>query len=130
MGAVGVAQEMRRDWYLGDAGEPGGALDPLPHYLEYHLRDAWKLLFADEETPVAADPVAPATRSASVLRKARTGRMETGETVHSYQTLFKHLETLTRMKLAASGMEGAEKISRPTPLQARALELARLVPVA
>ena len=103
----------------------------LSYYLEYHLREAWKpLLFADEETPVAADPVAPATRSASALRKARTGRTETGETVHSYQTLFKHLETLTRMKMTVAGVEGAEKISRPTPLQARALELARGVPLA
>jgi hypothetical protein len=39
MGAVGVAQEVRRDRDLGDAGQPGGALDPLPRVDRAHRED-------------------------------------------------------------------------------------------
>jgi hypothetical protein len=39
-----------------------------------------------------------------------------GETAKPHRLLRK----LTRMKLTVAGMEGAEKVGRPTPLQARA----------
>jgi transposase len=103
----------------------------LSYYLEYHLRKAWaELLFADEEPTIPDDPVTQATRSAAVQHKERSRQTKTGEIAHSYQTLLEHLAMLVRCTMTVAGMEGAEKLSKPTSLQARALELAREAPAA
>jgi transposase len=103
----------------------------LSYYVEYHLRKAWaELLFSDEEPMIPADPVTQATRSTAALRKDQTHRTKAGEIAHSYQTLLEHLALLVRCTMTVAGMEGAEKLSEPTSLQARALELARKVPAA
>jgi hypothetical protein len=103
----------------------------LSYYLEYHLRRAWaELLFADDEPVVPADPVTQATQSAAAQRKAAAKRTKSGETAHSFQTLLAHLATQARCTMTIAGVEGAQRISEPTPLQARALELARKVAAA
>jgi transposase len=98
----------------------------LSYYLEYHLRKAWvPLLFSDEEPTVPQDPVTQTTRSAAALEKERTHRTKSGEVAHSFPTLLEHLATLARCTMTIAGVPGVEKLSEPTPLQSRALELAR-----
>lgn len=103
----------------------------LAYYLTWHLRQAWApLLFKDETPPIAADPVAKATRSTAAQRKAQTKRTDTGEPCHSYRSLIAELATQTRntIRLADSGAT-FDKLSQPTPTQTRALELAAHAPV-
>lgn len=104
----------------------------LAYYVQWHLERAWApLLFRDEERPLAADPVAPAERSASATRKARTQRLEDGTPAHSLRTLLADMATLTRDRLLPEGLGDAaayEVVATPTPLQARALALLDLTP--
>ncbi|MCA1678230.1 MAG: IS1634 family transposase [Actinobacteria bacterium] len=98
----------------------------LAYYLTWHLREAWApLLFKDEQPTGAADPVAKSTRSPSALRKAQSKRTDTGEQVHSYRSLLAELATLTRNTIRLPQTTATfEKLSQPTAIQARALELA------
>jgi hypothetical protein len=98
----------------------------LSYYLAWQLREAWaELLFKDQCPPVPADPVAKARRSAEAERKARTKRTRRGETAHSFTSLIAELATLTRNTIRVPGTNVTfEKLSKPTPLQATALELA------
>jgi transposase len=103
----------------------------LSYYLEYHLRRAWaELLFADDEPVVPDDPVTQATQSPAAQRKAATKQTKSGGTAHSFQTLLAHLATQARCTMTIAGVEGALRISEPTPLQAQALELLRKTPTA
>jgi transposase len=99
----------------------------LAYYLTWHLRHAWTpLLFTDETRPVGPDPVAKAVRSAEAQRKARTKRTLTGEHCHSYKTLLAELATLTRNTIRLpNNPHTFDKLTQPTPLQARALDLAQ-----
>jgi hypothetical protein len=98
----------------------------LAYYLTWHLRAAWApLLFADEHPPIASDPVAKATRSPHAEQKAQTKLTTTGEPCHSYKTLLAELATLTRNTIRPAGTTATfPKDTEPTPLQARALDLA------
>src|SRR3954447_9291339 len=103
----------------------------LAYYLTWHLRQAWApLLFTDEQPPVAPDPVAKATRSPAAQRKAHTKRTTSGEPCHSYRSLIAELATLTRNTIRLPGAHATfDKLTEPTPLQMRALELAATAPV-
>ena len=103
----------------------------LAYYLTWHLRAAWApLLFKDEYPPIGADPVAKAARSQSAQRKAQTKRTAGGEPCHSYRSLIAELGTLTRNTIRLTGAGASfEKLAEPSPLQARALELAAQAPV-
>jgi transposase len=103
----------------------------LAYYLTWHLRAAWTpLLFKDEHPPIAANPVAKATRSAHAQRKAQTKRTSTGEPCHSYRSLLTELGTLTTNTIRLAGANATfERLAEPTPLQARALELVEQAPV-
>ncbi len=103
----------------------------LAYYLTWHLREAWApLLFKDEAPPIAADPVAKASRSAAAQRKAQSKRTAAGEPCHSYRSLIAELGTLTRNTVRLAGSDARfEKLAEPTPIQARALELAEQAPV-
>ncbi len=103
----------------------------LAYYLTWHLRTAWApLLFKDEHPPMGADPVAKAARSQSAQRKAQTKRTAAGEPCHSYRSLIAELATLTRNTIRLTGAGASfEKLAEPSPLQARALELAAQAPV-
>jgi transposase len=103
----------------------------LAYYLTWHLKAAWKpLLFTDENPPVNEDPVAKAVRSPQAETKARTKRTTDGCPAHSYRTLLAELGTQTRNRTRLAGRTDTfEKLTQPTPLQARALELAANAPV-
>jgi Transposase DDE domain len=97
----------------------------LAYYLTWHMRHAWApLLFKDEHPPIQPDPVAKAVRSPAALRKAQTKRTNTGEPVHSYNSLLAELSTQTRNTIRLPGSTATfEKLTQPTTLQARALDL-------
>lgn len=103
----------------------------LAYYLTWHLKAAWTpLLFADEKRPVAADPVAKATRSPAAQLKAQTKRTTAGEPCHSYHSLIDELATQTRNTIRLPTTSATyDKLTQPTSLQARALDLAANAPV-
>jgi hypothetical protein len=103
----------------------------LAYYLTWHLKAAWTpLLFTDEQRPVAADPVAKATRSPAAQRKASTKRTTAGEPCHSYHSLLDELATQTRNTIRLPGASATfDKLTQPTDLQAHALDLAANAPV-
>jgi hypothetical protein len=103
----------------------------LAYYLTWHLRQAWApLRFKDEHPPVREDPVAKAARSPAAERKAQTKRTTSGEPTHSYRSLIAELATLTRNTIRLPAADATfDKLTEPTPLQARALELAATAPV-
>ena len=69
--------------------------------------------------------VAPAQVSDTAQAKARTKRTAEGDPVHSFRTLLANLATVTRNTVAPRlpGTEPFEVITRPTPLQDKALKL-------
>ena len=103
----------------------------LAYYLTWHLKTAWApLIFKDEHPPLATDPVANAARSHAAQRKAQTKRTAGGDPCHSYKTLLADLATLTRNKIRLPGAAATfDKLAEPTPLQARALDLAANTPI-
>jgi transposase len=103
----------------------------LAYYVEWHLREAWKpLLFADENKPIAADPVAKALRSDEAERKASTQRTESGETVHSFTSLVREMALRVRNTIRIGGTEARfSRDTLPTQLQARAMDLIAQLPI-
>ena len=106
----------------------------LAAYVRWHLERAWApLLFRDEAPPERTDVVAPPGRSAAA--RAKDARHETPEglPVQGFGSLLAELGTLTRNRVRLDGADEAaavEILSEPTPLQARALELASVSPLA
>jgi transposase len=113
----------------------------LAYYVEWHLRVAWApLLFEDEELPerrAARDPVAPAEPSAAVKAKKRRRTTDDGLPLHSFDTLLAALGTRcrNRCRLQRSASKGQaddvtfDRVTEPTSLQQRAMELLKLLPV-
>jgi len=102
----------------------------LAYYVEWHLREAWRPLLFDDEDQAAKktrDPVAPAQRSATAKRKARTKRLDQGDPVHSFQTLLKSLSTVVRNECCAPDASDDEPtfhiMTTPNPQQQRAYGL-------
>lgn len=97
----------------------------LAYYLTWHMRHAWApLLFTDEHPPLQPDPVAKATRSTAAQHKARTKRTSNGDPCHSYKSLLAELSTQTRNTIRLPGSTATfHKLTQPTALQARALDL-------
>ncbi len=109
----------------------------LAYYVEWHLRRAWaSLLFDDEALPVdrhQRDPVAPAQPSEEARRKNNDRLNAEGLAVHSFRTLMAELATRCRHQCRLKSATDTPLIrqeTQPTPLQSRALELIRLLPVA
>ena len=108
----------------------------LAYYVEWHLRQALTpLLFDDQALPVDRqhrDPVAPAQPSASAKRKKVARLTEDGLPIHSFTTLLAELGTRCRHRCRLNLDPQSPTFvqdTQPTPLQARALELIRLLPV-
>ncbi len=99
----------------------------LAYYLEWHLRYCWReLLYADERPPLAADPVKPSQRSPQAERKAQRKRTANGDPCHSWPTLLRHLSLRCRNTIRLAGTSAVfDRLTEPTPVQARALELVR-----
>ncbi len=95
----------------------------LAAYLTWHLRETLApLTFTDQDIPAPADPVVPAERSAHAAAKDAAKQTSDGLTIYRYRDLIEHLGTLTRQVINFSGQR-FEKITNPTPEQARAFEL-------
>src|SRR2546422_442798 len=102
----------------------------LAYYVEWHMRRAWAPMLFDDDDPAAGEAerrsvVAPAQRSPRAKAKALTKRTDEGEPVHSFQSLLRHLRTIVkdRMRLKSDAAIEFDKITTPTPLQQRALDL-------
>ena len=102
----------------------------LAYYVEWHMREALAPMLFDDDDPQAAQSlrvsvVAPAQRSLSAARKARTKRTADDLPVHSFQTLLQDLATITKNRLQpnAAQIPAFEKTTRPTAIQQRALDL-------
>ena len=108
----------------------------LAYYVEWHLRQALApLLFDDQALPVDRqhrDPGAPAQPSASAKQKKVARLTEDGLPIHSFTTLMAELGTRCRPRCRLNTDPQRPTFvqdTQPTPLQARALELIRLLPV-
>ncbi len=102
----------------------------LAYYVEWHMRKALAPILFDDHDKASAEArrqsvVQPAQRSLKALNKTRTKRTEDGLPVHSFQTLLQDLATLVldRVQPKPSGLPAFDKLTTPTPLQQRALDL-------
>ena len=95
----------------------------LAAYLTWHLREAFApLTFTDEDISEPADPVIPARRSPRAAIQDAIKETPDGLPLYRYRDLLEHLATLDRQVINFSGQQ-IEKITTPTPVQARAFEL-------
>lgn len=102
----------------------------LAYYLEWHMRRALAPMLFDDDDRGGAQAqrtsiVAPAQPSARAKAKAASKRTEHDEPVHSFPTLLADLGTIAKNRIVpkVSGAEPFDQITRPTPLQQRALDL-------
>jgi hypothetical protein len=102
----------------------------LAYYVEWHMRRALAPILFDDDDKATGEAlrrsvVAPAQRSPRAKAKALTKRTDEGEPVHSFQSLLRHLRTIVkaRMRLKSDAAIEFDKITTPTPLQQRALDL-------
>lgn len=108
----------------------------LAYYVQWHMRRALAaLLFEDEELVQdrkRRDPVAPAKPSASAKNKKALRVTSDGLPIHSFDTLLAELATRCRnWSRVKSDPNSAPftHLTEPTPLQQRAYELLRVLPV-
>jgi hypothetical protein len=103
----------------------------LAYYVEWHMRKALApLLFDDEKVTVEPQKkslaVAPFKRSKQARAKAATKKTSEKLPVHSFRTLMADLATIVHNKFQSNSLEASltfEKITQPTPLQQKAIEL-------
>jgi hypothetical protein len=105
----------------------------LAYYVEWHMREALApILFDDDDRPAGQalrdSAVAPARRSPRADRKAAAKRTQDDYPVHSFQTLLTDLATITKNRIQPKfpGAGTFHKITQPTRLQSRALDLLRI----
>ena len=108
----------------------------LAYYVEWHLRGALApLLFQHEDLEgwqAERDPVAAAEPPQELLRKKNRRRSADGLRLHSFSSLLQELATRSRHQCRMrSDAEGPllTRLTDPTPLQERAMELWRAFPV-
>lgn len=104
----------------------------LAYYVEWHMRKVLAPILFDDHDPADAarqrpTMVTPAERSEAAMRKARNKQTDDGLPVHSFRTLLADLATIARNTVEVKPVMGDparfEKITQPTPLQQRALDL-------
>ena len=109
--------------YLAGRVEAHLLICMLAAYLTWHLRKAFApLTFTDEDAPAPADPVIPARRSPRAAAKDAVKETPDGLPLYRYRDLLEHLATLDRQIINFAGQQ-IEKITTPTPVQARAFDL-------
>jgi len=108
----------------------------LAYYVEWHMRKVLApLLFEDEELPEERkrrDPILPAKPSDSAKQKKSSRLTADGFPVHSFETLMSELAARSRVTYRLKSKDlglTVKQIPDPTPIQARAYELLRLLPV-
>lgn len=104
----------------------------LAYYVEWHMRRVLAPILFDDHDPADAvksrpNMVAPAERSKAAKRKAAAKVTDDGLPVHSFQTLLSDLATIARNTVEVKRTDNEpvkfEKVTQPTPLQQRALDL-------
>ena len=109
--------------YLAGRVEAHLLICMLAAYLTWHLRKTLApLTFTDENNQQPADPVNPARRSRQAVVKDAVKHTADGLPLYRYRDLLEHLATLDRQVINFSKQK-IEKITTPTPVQARAFEL-------
>lgn len=123
------------DHWLDDRIRGHVFLCMLAYHVEWHMRQRLApLLFDDHERESAegerTSVVAKAPRSSAARRKDATKRTADGLPTHSLRTLLADLGTLAknRVRMNESAAE-FDMLTRPTPLQKKALDLLGLKPV-
>ncbi len=108
----------------------------LAYYVQWHMMEAWRpLLYADEDQKAKdlRDPVAPAKRSDSAMKKVRTKRLDDGSRVYSFRSLLSHLGAIVRATcLCAGGRDTSATftmITRRNPKQQKAFDLLQTIRV-
>jgi transposase len=97
----------------------------LAYYVSYELHARLTELLFTDNTPLApADPVAPATRSPSARAKAGSATTPDGYPAHTLTDLLSDLGTICRNTVRVDPAKHTfTRLTTPSPLQARALEL-------
>jgi hypothetical protein len=118
--------DLRPIWHrLEDRVKAHVLICMLGRYLAWHLRRAWApLTFTDQNPPVPADPVLPASRSARAAANASRQHDETGRPYRSFRGLLAHLGTLTRNQVRFAGTRATvPMLAEPTSTQRQAFDL-------
>jgi Transposase DDE domain len=97
----------------------------LAYYVSFELAARLPELLFTDDTPLAqADPVKPATRSTSANAKAGSATTADGYPAHTIPDLLADLGTLCRNTVhIGHAAHTFTRLTTPTPLQARALQL-------
>ncbi|MCU0558404.1 MAG: IS1634 family transposase [Desulfobacterales bacterium] len=102
----------------------------LAYYVQWHMMEAWRpLIYADEEQQEKTfrDPVAPAKRSDSAMRKVHTKSLDDGSPVHSFRSLLDHLGAIVRATCRCPGTDDESStftiITKANPKQQKAFDL-------
>jgi hypothetical protein len=97
----------------------------LAYYVAFELSTRLAPLLFTDETPLApADPVAPATRSQAAHAKAGSARATDDFPAHTLTDLLADIATIARNQIRIGASEHTyTRLTTPTPLQTRALEL-------
>ena len=108
----------------------------LAYYVQWHMMEAWRpLLYADEDQKAKGlrDPVAPAKRSDSAMKKVKTKRLDDGSRVYSFRDLLSHLAAIVRATCRCSGQEDTSAtfpmITRRNTKQQKAFDLLQTIRV-
>jgi hypothetical protein len=106
----------------------------LAYYVQWHMMEAWRpLIYADEEQQekIFRDPVAPAKRSDSAMRKVQTKSLDDGSPVHSFRSLLDHLGAIVRATCRCPGTCDESStftiITKANPKQQKAFELLQAI---
>ena len=97
----------------------------LAYYVTFELAQRLTpILFTDQAPLTPADPVAPARRSKAAKAKAGSAQTEDGHPASNLPDLLAELSTITRNTIRIGKAEHTfKRLTKPTPLQARALDL-------
>jgi transposase len=113
--------------YKGDRVRAHIFLCMLAYYIEWHLKQKLApLLFEDEEIDDNSQDIIKARRSDTAVAKDRKKRNQENFRVHSFRTLMEDLGTICLNTVECnleSGKYVFPKITRPTALQQKALDL-------
>ncbi len=108
----------------------------LAYYVQWHMMEAWRpLLYADEDQKAKElrDPVAPAKRSDSAMKKVKTKRLDDGSRVYSFRGLLGHLRAIVRATCLCSTERDTSAtftmITRRNPKQQKAFDLLQTIRV-
>lgn len=107
----------------------------LAYHVEWHLRQAWKLLLFDDPEPetgraLRTSPVAKAEPSPAAQSKRTSRRTDAGLPVLGFTQLIGHLGTLTRntVRVPLQGGHSFTAFAHPTDLQRKAFDLIAIDP--